>query len=128
MEQLKYEGVTKASEGRVIARPFVAEESMLTVDLDPLKTGTHFFEARVNQIAAFEWNVGVLPAPDVEQFAFYFTGPFKRVVVHAPAQAATVDVGCVKANGRQHVRIHRGAESEMPTNANAHNSKPSAAG
>ena len=43
-----------------------APKSVLGVDFDPLEIETGFFEAGVDFDAAFERDVGVLPAPDVE--------------------------------------------------------------
>ena len=60
---------------------------MLGVDFDPMETRAHFFEARMNQVAAFERNVRVLSTPDVQKFAFDLAGAFERIVFHALAEA-----------------------------------------
>jgi hypothetical protein len=39
---------------------------MLRVQLVPCEVGSHFIEPRLDQVAAFEWNVRVLASPDVQ--------------------------------------------------------------
>ena len=70
--------------------------------------------------AAFGGDVRVLSAPDHEQFAFDVLGAFERVVVHAFAEAAFVDVGGVEAGGGHDVGVHGGAEGEVAADADAH--------
>ncbi len=65
----------------------------------------------------------VLTAPDHEELAFDFGGALKRVVLHAFAEAAFVDVGGVEAGGGPDVRVHGGAEGEVAADTDAHGAK-----
>ena len=70
--------------------------------------------------AAFGGDVGVLPAPDHEEFALNVFGSVEGVVVHAFAEAALVDVGGVEAGGGEDAGGHCGAEGEVSADADAH--------
>lgn len=47
-----------------------------------------FFEARLDPVASFKWDVRILPSEDVQQFAFDFAGAFQRAVFYAFSEAS----------------------------------------
>src|SRR5258708_1752067 len=120
MEKLENQAVALVSECRVVAGAFIAHESMRAIDLVPGKTRTNFLETRFDQIAAFERDVGILASPDVQQFSLDFAGAFERVDLHSRAEAALVNVSGIEADRRQDVRVHRGAEGQVSTDADSH--------
>ena len=50
------------------------------------KVGTHFLKAGFDEFAAFEWNVRVLTAPDMKEFAFYFIRACQGIVTLSLAE------------------------------------------
>src|SRR5436190_20784911 len=74
----------------------------------------------MNFRTALRGDVRILAAPDHQQLAFDLPDAVERVVVHAFSEAPLVDIGRVKAGRRENLRIHRGAESQMAPDADAH--------
>ena len=71
----------------------------------------------------------ILPTPDHEQFGLDILRAGQRVIRHALAEAALVDVSGVKTNGGFDVRIPgRSAKAEMATNANPQRAELAGAG
>ena len=71
---------------------------------------------------AFERDVGILAAPDHEEFALDVGGAVKGVVTHALAETGFVDVSRVETCSGDDIGIHGGAESEMAADTDAHGS------
>src|SRR5665213_1114916 len=86
---------------------------MLGVDFEPLIIHTGFFKSRVNTDAAVQWNVGILPPPDVKQFAADIACPRERIIVHTLAETAFMNIRRIKACRRKNIRIHGGAKRKM---------------
>src|ERR1700722_12071679 len=97
VEEVEDEAVETVSELGVVAEAFVAHEGVGAVDLAPAEAGVKFVEAGEDLHAAFKGDVGVLTAPDHEEFALDVFGALEGVVVHAFAEAALMDVGGVEA-------------------------------
>lgn len=128
MEKLKHELIAKTHQSRVVTRALIAQERMLSIDFDPLEIRAHFLEARVNQVAAFERYMWILPAPNVQQLTLNLARAFERIVVHAFAEAMAMDVGRVETRGGQDVRIHSCSKREVTTGADSHHTEPAGAG
>jgi hypothetical protein len=120
VEEVEDEAVEAVGEFGIVAEAFVAHEGVGPVDLVPAEAGAEFVEAGEDLHAAFEGDVGVLSAPDHEEFAVDVFGALEGVVVHALAEAALVDVGGVEACGGFDVGVHGGAEGEVAADADAH--------
>ena len=63
------ESPTQVDQGWIIARAFVAHEGVRRVELMPGKSRADFLQPRLEQVAAFQRDMRVLPSPDVQQFA-----------------------------------------------------------
>jgi hypothetical protein len=120
VEEVEDEAVEAVGEFGIVAEAFVAHESVGSVDLVPAEAGAKFVESGEDLHAAFEGDVGVLTAPDHEEFPLDVFGALEGVVVHALAEAAFVDVGGVEAGGGRDVGVHGGAEGEVAADADAH--------
>ncbi len=89
------------------------------IHLVPAKPDAEFVEARQHLHPAFGGDVGILAAPDNQEFATNVFGALERVVVHARGERAFMDVGGVEASGGLHIRVHGSPESEMAADADA---------
>jgi len=67
--------------------------------------------------------VRILPAKDHQQLAFNLGNPVQRVVIHAFAETPLVDVGRITTRRSEHFGIHRRSKSEVPADAEPHNTK-----
>lgn len=85
---------------------FVAHERVLGVELVPCEVDVAGVERVVNQPAAVDGHVRVLPAEDHQQFAFDFFEPVERVVVHSLAKRALVNVRRIETSGRRNIGLH----------------------
>ena len=67
-------------------------------------------------------NMRILSPPDHHQFGLDLRDSGERVVAHAFAQTAFVNVRRVKADASFDFVVHRGSKGEMPSKANSHGS------
>ena len=119
MKQLEHQTLAKICERGVIAVAFVAQERVRPVDFHPLKINAGFIQSGSDAVTAFQRHVRVLPAPNMQQFAFYFTCPLQRIVALAFAEGSGMDIGRVETNSRQNAGVHSGAKRQVATHANA---------
>ena len=115
-------------EFRVVAVAFIAEEGVCAVEFVPREVRARGSECGVNFGAAFAGHVRVLASPDHEEFAGDLRNAVERIIGHAFPEGALVDVGRVEADRRLHAGIHRGAEGEVATEADAHGAELAGAG
>ena len=111
MEEGENDSVKAVRQFGIVAWAFVAHL--------PVETQAELVEASEHLHAAFERDVRVLPAPDHEQFAMDVFGGFERIVVHAFAEAALMDVGSVETGGAENIGVHGGAEGKVTADADA---------
>lgn len=126
----EFEGQTLAFERqfRVVAVSFVAEEGVLPVELVPGEVHARVGQGFVDLAPAFPRHVGVLPAPDHQEFTPNVLRAGKGVVAGL-AQGTFVKVGGVEADGGAHVGILRGgAEAQVSADADAERAQASGAG
>ena len=112
------EGIALQAEFGIITGALIAHEGMGTVEFVPSEVGPGGVQGGVDFLPTFEGNMGILSAPEHEQFASDFWNVFKGVVVHPMAEAAFVNIGRVKTNGGEHGGIHGRAEGQMTADAN----------
>src|SRR5439155_21466413 len=74
MKQLQNQVPANPNQRGIVARTFIAHEGVGGVELVPGEARTHFFQARLNKVAALERNVRVLPSPNMKQLAFDVAG------------------------------------------------------
>ena len=120
MEEIEDETVERVGEFGVVAQAFVAHEGVCSVDFVPAYFLIELVEAGEDLHAAFGGDVGVLAAPDHEEFALDVFGALEGVVGHAFAEAALVDVCGVEAGGGDNFGLHGTAEGQVAADADAH--------
>ena len=76
----------------VVAVAFIAHKGVGAVDLNPLVVGSNFVQASEDPSSSFQRDMGILPAPDVEQFTFDLGSAGQRVVLLASAERAGMNV------------------------------------
>ena len=121
-EEVEHHPVADERERRIVARPLVAHERVLAVVLVPREGGARLAHPRVDLRAPLGRDVRVLAPPDHEHLAADLPRA-REAVVAAEAEAALVDVGGVEAHAREHLRVHRRAEREVPADADAHHAE-----
>jgi len=110
---------------RVVARTFVAQESVRRVKLEPLIVGARLFKRLVNLRPPLEGHVGILPSPNHQQFPpdRPLASALQGVVRHSCAEPSgmgfdLVDVRRVEADAGQNLRMKTRPEIEMPSDTN----------
>jgi len=93
------------------------------VELMPLQEQAGIVHRIVDEPTPLARDVGGLPAPDHQHLARGLVHPVERIVVHAPPQAALVDVRRVKADVRQDVQIQGRPAGQVAADADAHDAQ-----
>jgi hypothetical protein len=120
VEEVEDKGHDAVGQVGVVAEAFVAQEGVGSVDLDPAHPSFDAVEAGLDLEAAFEGDVGILAAPDHEEFALDVGGAGEGVVLHAGAEGGFVEVGGVEADGSEDLGVEGGAKGEVSADADAH--------
>ena len=110
------------------AETLVAEEGVGAVEFVPREVRAGGSQSGLDTEAALERHMGVLAAPDQEEFAGDFGDPVEAVVGEAGAEAALMDIGRVETGRGEDVGVHRGAKGEVAAEADAHRADPPGAG
>jgi hypothetical protein len=128
VEEVEGEAVERVGEFGVVAWAFVAREGVGAIDFVPTDAQAELVEAREDFHAAFGGDVRVLAAPDHEELAADLGGASERVVGHAEAESALVDVSGVETDGAEDVGVEGGgAEGEVTADADAHGAEAAGA-
>src|SRR5438046_9660312 len=90
----------------VVAVTFIAHKTLAPVDLDPLVVGSYFVEASEDPSSSFERDMGVLSAPDVEQFTLDLRSVGQRVILLASTEGARVNISRVETDRRAYLGVH----------------------
>ena len=117
----KFQGhrVTLQGQGGIVSRSFVAQESVLSIELVPGEVEVFLAERVVDFLPTFERHVRVLAAPKHQQLALDFTGACERVVARF-GERTGVEISGVKTSCGEDVLIfRRGAKTEMTADTNA---------
>jgi len=104
----------------VEAGAFVASEGMLGGEEAGFVTDTRGFEGAVDDFAGVGRDMRIALAEDHQEFAANFVDAAERAGIGVLAELAVVDAGAVPAGGGANVGLERGAECEMPADAEAH--------
>jgi hypothetical protein len=107
----------------VVAVTLIAYKSVGAVDLDPLVVGSNFVEASEDLPSSFERNMGVLSAPDVEQFTLDLGSAGQRVILLSGTEGARVNVCRVETDRCAYLGVHCRPEGKMSPEANANHAK-----
>src|SRR3984885_15882654 len=96
---------------------------MSSVHLVPGEARVHLLEPGFDQVSAFEWNVRILPSPDMKQLRLNLARPVERVIVHAFAETPLVNIGGIEAGRCQNIRIHRSSKCQVTSDADTHHAE-----
>jgi hypothetical protein len=80
----------------IVSRPFVSHERVLPIELVPGESETELGEPGINDRPSIARNVRILASPYHEKLALYLSGTEQRVIVHAGAQTAFMQIGGIK--------------------------------
>lgn len=119
LEEIYRHAHAEPREHRIVTRSLVADKGVRAVEFVPGKVQIEFAHALVDDCAAFRRNMRILLAPDHHHLTFDIAGTFERIILHAEAQTALVNVRGVETDAGQHLGIHRRAETEMAADADA---------
>ena len=119
MEQLESLGQALRGQRWIVTWAFIAQERVGPVHFVPSEVQAGLVEASPNSGTALQGNMGILPAPEEQEFARYLGGARQGVIALALAKGARVDVGGIETDGGRDVRLHRRPEGQVAAEADA---------
>ncbi len=123
MKGFESQGIALSGQSRIVPVTLVAQKSIGPVHLVPLVVHLRLFQARTNPSPAVKRNVGVLPPPNVKQFAVNTARALERIVPRSSSQAPFVNVRRIETSGGPNIGVHRASECQVSADADSHYSK-----
>src|SRR6516164_9359894 len=123
VEELEHHSVDDARRSGIVTVTFVTHEGVCAIKFVPAEVYICISQCVINARPTLARNMRILPAKGHQQLAFNLGNPVERVVAHAFAETSLVDVGRITTRRSKHLGIHRRSKSEVPADAEPHNTK-----